>query len=261
MFEKVGRFMRPLASNFGCVDDSTVSSAQLGVRSRLESHLLCGCPSLFFGYTSMVFVAICAPLKRGRPSATTSSIRPPACTVSNAKSRRNTFVETLAPASHTPAAAHSSEYPRPPQNPNPRTRCAVVAGVKWTAQANARDQSENLKGIRRDSNRASSPGSNLGHTSPLQNLSSVVETGRCRPQATAHHPRTSNPRLSDIPLPRVVQSRNHFLCHVRVATLDGQQRIGPICPVSSESASVRAAKAQSSYTHRNSSGTWSTKVQ
>ena len=107
MFEKVGRLMRPLAPNFGRVDNqshSTVSSAQLGVRSRLASHLLCCFPSFFFGYTSVVFVAI-------------SSIRPLACTVSNDKSRRNTFIETLAPASHTPAAALSSEYPRPPRTP------------------------------------------------------------------------------------------------------------------------------------------------
>ena len=45
----------------------------------------------------------------------------------------------------------------------------------------------------------------------------------------------------------VVQTRNEFLCHDWVATLDGRQRIGPACPIRGKPSAGRAAKAQSSH--------------
>ena len=82
---------------------STVALPRLGERALLVSLGLqvCGCSSPASGDTSVVSGVSCAHLKRGRPSATTSSLRPSACTLSKARSRRNTFVETVAPSLHT----------------------------------------------------------------------------------------------------------------------------------------------------------------
>ena len=173
-------------------------------------------------------MASCAPLKRGRPSTTTSSLRPSAWTVSRAMSRRKTLVETLPPASlHTLAAALSRAYPRLPRTPalehaarwwplessgRPHRQTREVRGRGSQRRRKRRTRNscdENLewkdtgevvngtpeRGPLWDRNRARSPGDNLGHTAPRRKHSSeALEAGRCHPCAASAGSASSRPR-------------------------------------------------------------------
>ena len=76
-------------------------------------HFLCGCPSPFSGDTNVVSVASCAPLKRGRPSTTTSSLRPSACTVSRARSRHTHDSPEPLPSTTLRGGGHWSQVDGP----------------------------------------------------------------------------------------------------------------------------------------------------
>ena len=102
----------------------------------VEAYCLLAFPSRRIGETIVVSMANCAPLKRGRPSTTTSKRRLSTCL----SGRRSisctlTFTVTRPPASRqTLAAALSRANPRRPNTPRHRTSCAMVATrVKWTA--------------------------------------------------------------------------------------------------------------------------------
>ena len=174
-------------------------------------HLLCGCPSPASGDTSVVSGVSCAHLKRGRPSLTTSSLRPSACTLSKARSWKNTFVETVAPGA---LPAHSGCHTLHPCH---RTRSAVVVTGVTATPANAggqrterakRDAKRGPKFLRRESRlvrhllrggRHSGEktterlGNSLGHTAPRRKHSSALEDGRCHPCAASAGSRSSRP--------------------------------------------------------------------
>ena len=179
--EKVGRLFRPLAPNFGPQDKqsrSTVALPRLGERTLLASLGLqvCGCPSPASGDTSVVSGVSCAHLKRGRPSLTTSSLRPSACTLSKARSRRNTFVETVAPSLHTLVATLSPPLPSK----------TLRGGGHWShGHTGKRERSE-------EGRARNSFDENLEWWDTGSRSSRPCRPGR-RPWATAPHPGTSNP--------------------------------------------------------------------
>ena len=90
-------------------------------------HLGCGRPSLRTGETSVVSTASWAPPHSRKPEATTSSLLPSAVGSARFRSRTNTLVETLAPASlHILAAALSNAAPRCASTP------AVEHAARWS---------------------------------------------------------------------------------------------------------------------------------